>query len=168
MVRSGDWSTSDAFGYLVITGRAGGNFSNGTATSSSGSATLIGSGVAANSISPGGRFRFRTHSFSGSANDERVYAVNGISSAFEFDQDLRRCCAIILGVATRPTHLAVYANRLLLGYDAGNVLVSEIGYPLAFKAVNDAAEINFGSNLTGMLDEARRRRSGSGAARSAT
>jgi hypothetical protein len=152
VVRAGDWSTGDASGYIVLSGRTGGDFTAGAATLGVGATTLnlLASQITP-AMQPGGRYRFRNHTFSGATTDTRMYGVYGLGAAFEWDGAVFTPIVSDLGVDA-PTHIAVYANHLILGFERGALIGSEINWPLSFKAVNDAFEINFGSPVRGLID----------------
>lgn len=82
VVTSGVWNGTAA-GYLVVSILAG-TFQAETITAAPGSATATAAQVAV-ALSPGGIYKFETHNFYGAAKSARLYFVNGIGTAFEWD-----------------------------------------------------------------------------------
>jgi hypothetical protein len=82
VLQSGAWGT-DAAGYLII-GDVTGTFQVEDTTGSVAGAVPI-SLVAANTMAAGGRYEFDNDNFFGSAQTIRMYGVNGVSEAFEWD-----------------------------------------------------------------------------------
>lgn len=150
VISSGDWSLNNATGYLVLSGITG-TFSSGeTITSASGSATTSGSQVQI-AFPAGGEYRFQVHNFYGSLNQTRLYGVNGVGLAFEWDGTvLTPIKTNVSNSLDKPKFLAVHRNHLFLGYDGGHILFSGTGNPLSYAVIDGAGEMGMGVDLTGM------------------
>ncbi len=155
ILQSGTWSGGDAVGYIVIKARSGGNYTAGVGTSASGSATLSGA-QAAITINPNATFRFVNHTFSGAANDVRMYGANRVDRAFEFDGTDYVPIRLpgFTAAQDKPLRIAQFANHLFLAYAQGNILFSEIGAPLQFAAIGGSGEFNFGTRVTEWIGNA--------------
>lgn len=154
VVESGDWATNDAAGFLVITVTSGTFQAAETITSASGSATASGA-QAAITLPAGGRYDFTNANFYGAPSLTRMYGVNGVGRAFEFDGTT--FTPIYTGLSDaldKPKHVAVYKNHLFLSYAGGSILFSGIGEPLDFSTSAGAGELAFGNEVTGMLGAA--------------
>ena len=153
VVQSGAWGTSDAAGYLVIGTVTGGPYQAEAGTSASGSATLSGAEVA-NQLKQGGKFEFENYNFFGSSGTFRMYGVDGVSTAFEFDGTT--FVPILTGnTVDTPTHLAVNEYHLMLCFANGSLQNSGTGNPYDWGGISGggAAEIGTGDELIGLKKE---------------
>lgn len=102
-------------------------------------------------VPAGGRYEFRNYNFGGQADNRRMYAVNGVSRAFEWDGE--SLFSLDTGHSDdRPTHLAIHANHLMLAYRGGSVQLSATGDPRSWEAGDGAAEIATGQEIHGLLE----------------
>lgn len=165
--QSGTWGGGDAAGYLVLS-----NVTSSFATipqtitdTGSGSATAQ-TGEQAITLQPGGYYRTIVHNFFGAAASARLYGVNGVGDAFEWDGTVMcpiRIDPTVFGpvppthvktsTAGDPLFIGELSNHLFLGYAGGSVLFSGTGLPLSFDANDGAGELAFGQDLTGMSDK---------------
>ena len=148
MWQSGAWAGS-AVGQFVVTNPTGGNFAAGAATASGG-ATFTLSGVQAPiTLLPGGRFSFEKCNFSGQLVTRRIYGVDGVNPAFEYDGDT--LAPILTGlVPEAPTHIRFHKNFLFLA-QAASLIHSAPGLPFMWSSVDGAGEIATGDTVTGMI-----------------
>lgn len=149
VLQSGIWG-STAAGYLVLSSVAGGPFTNPeTVTSASGSATSA-SVNAAITLPAGGKYEFETHNFYGHTKTRRMYGVNGVGSAFEWDGTVFAPIRIAGMTTDTPTHLAVHKGHLFLTFPGGSLQHSATGDPLDWSAslVLGAGELGIGEELT--------------------
>ena len=154
VLSSGTWTSAGA-GYLVLSGVTGTFQAAETITSTSGSATAGGASTAV-ALPPAGKYRTVEHNFFAGATTERIYGVNGVGYAFEWDGST--LVPIKTGTAQsldKPTHVAVQANHLFLGYAGGSIQFSGIGNPLSFDVNAGAGEIGYGEEITGMRGKIR-------------
>ena len=154
VVTSGDWSSNDAVGYVVLSGASGVFQDNETITSASGSATADGT-ASAITLAASGRVRCINHNFYGSSNLERMYGVTSTGRAFEWDgATLTPLNAGLSDALDKPKFIGVHANHLLLGFDGGAIIHSATGLPLNYFAVDGAGELGIGADLTGIISAA--------------
>jgi hypothetical protein len=147
--QSGSWG-STAAGYLVLSGVSG-TFGSETITDGAGGSATTSGGQTAITLPPGGKYNSVSHNFYGSSNLRRLYFVNGEGRAHEWDGSV--LAPIRTGVAAgmdKPQLVGSHSNHLLLGFAGGAVLNSGTGLPLSFDALDGAAEIGFGEDLTGL------------------
>lgn len=151
---TGTWSGGDAAGYMVLSGQTGTfqaeNLDNTTAATVD-TATIAGDSVAI-TLPAGGKYRAEVYNFFAASNLVRAYVVNGVGRAFEWDGTVMAPIRTGLSDALdKPKFVGVHNNHLLLGYDGGAVLISGTGLPLSYLAADGAAEVNLGSDLTGLV-----------------
>jgi hypothetical protein len=146
--QSGDWG-STAAGYLVVTGQVlqfqAETLMVGTTTiaSAASGSTLV-------SLPATGRYRFIRHNFYGKPGALRVYAVNGVGRAFEFDGQV--IAPIETGTTVdAPTHVAEHAGHLCLAFAGGSLQVSNPGQPLIWSGETGAAEFALGTEITDLV-----------------
>lgn len=152
VVQSGSLASGVNSGRLILSGRAGGNFAAGAATSTGGgTVTLSGAQSAITFAAPSGRFEFVNHNFSGSASSNRMYGCDGKNRAFEFDGTV--FVPIATGMtADVPTHITAHKNQLFLSF-VGSVQHSAPGNPYLWSAVTGAGEIALGDTVTGFMPQ---------------
>lgn len=152
---SGTWSAGTAAGYIVISGRAGGDFAAGAATATGGGAATLSGASTAVTLPPGGKYRFVNHNFGGARSGERMYWATGSGTAFEFDGvSAVPIRAPLPNGIDKPVHLGVFAEHLFLAYRGGSILHSNIGNPRQFSATEDAGEHNIGTDPTNIIANA--------------
>lgn len=179
VLRSGTWG-ADASGYLVVSGLDG-SFQVETATSDSGEANVTAEQQI--TLEPGGRYDFENHNFYGATSRQRMYFTNGVDTAMEWDGTVlaplrtgnssgvldNKCFVktrdndfvltrsganvILRGEFDKPQHIGQYKDHLFLSFSE-TIIHSAIGEPLDYRAIAGAAEINFGSYITGFLSSA--------------
>lgn len=179
VLRSGTWG-SDAAGYLVVSS-LNGNFQAESATSDSGDATV--SPQQPVTLQAGGRYDFHNHNFYGATSKQRMYFCNGVGTAMEWDGSVlspvrtgnasgaldNKCFVktrsgdfvlnrsggnvILRGEFDKPQHIGEYKDHLFLSFSE-TIIHSGVGEPLDYRAIAGAAEINFGSYITGFLSSA--------------
>lgn len=152
IVTSGDWTTNDAVGYLVLADIMGLFQDSETITDGAGgSATSDGANTAI-TLPPGGRYEFRNHNFYGASNLRRMYGVNGVGNGFEFDGTV--FVPIRTGMAIdKPNHLAIQYNHLFFAFPGGSIQNSATGNPYNWEPILGAGEIGLGDDVTGMLED---------------
>lgn len=148
-LESGDWTTDDAAGRLIVTAISG-EFVLGEAVTGGGGLAMADGPSVAISLPPGGRYDFRNHNFYGAANMRRMYGVNGVGRGFEFDG------TVMVPIATgmeddRPLWIDVHSGHLFFGYRGGSVQHSSLGNPYQWQILTGAGEIGIGEEPTGLL-----------------
>jgi hypothetical protein len=127
-------------GKVIITGRSGGNFAAGAATSTGGGAlTLSGEFVVSN--------------FSQVAGANRMYGVDGKSRGFEFFNDGVNDIFVPIdtGMGTDiPTHVEVFQGQLFYSF-ARSIQNSAINSPYVWSVISGTAEIAMDSDVTAFV-----------------
>lgn len=149
VLESGDWSTDDAVGRVILAGLTGTFQDNETITSASGSATANGASAAI-TLPAGGRYQFVNHNFFGAADLKRMYAVQGEGRGFEWDG------AVFVPINTgmdddRPIRIGVHRNHLFFAFRGGSLQHSSIGKPYQWQVLTGAGEIGLGEEVTDLL-----------------
>lgn len=149
VTESGDWTTNDAAGRLIIAGITG-EFVAGEAIAGGAGAAVAADQSRGIFLPPGGRYDFRNHNFYGAANMRRMYFVNGVGRGSEFDGTT--LVPISTGmVDDRPLWLDVHSNHLFFAFRGGSAQHSSIGNPYQWQVITGAGEIGIGEEPTGML-----------------
>ena len=154
VLTAGMWAGNDGVGYVVTTSITGTFTTNeelqvGGETFAKANAVLP---QQAQSLSSGGKYRFRNYNFGGHTSNYQMYGVNGVNNAFEFDGTV--FTLIETGMAfDQPTHIGVHRGQLLLAYLGGSLQHSGKNNPLSFQPVLGANEILAGDEITGFMEE---------------
>ena len=83
---------------------------------------------------------------------EAIYGVTGASSAFTYDENTFSFLRTPVTVsADRPRSIAFHDNRLALGFPSGHVVISAVGVPNDFSAVDDSSSWGVGDRVTGLI-----------------
>ena len=145
------WIGGNAAGYMSIYTVASGPYvNNEVITSASGSALADGVN-AANTLAVGGRYEFKNHNFFGHTKTQRMYGVNGVGPAFEWDGSVYT--PILTGMITdTPNHIEIHRNHLFLGFSGGSLQNSASGLPFDWTVVSGAAEFGVGDEITGISE----------------
>jgi hypothetical protein len=146
---SGAWTGSAAGRFIIDTPAGGtGNFTAGAATIGSTTITLAGAQTAI-TLLPGGKYEFAIANFTGATATERIYGVDGVNKAFEFDGTV--FTPIVTGATTdTPSHVVSHRNYLFLALKS-SIMYSAPGLPYDWTAIGGAGEIACGDDVTGMI-----------------
>lgn len=148
--RTGSWGT-DAAGLLTFASITG-TFQNGENLQVSGVTKAVANGAdAAITLPAGGHYEFINHNFYGASDRRRMYGVNGVGTAFEFDGTVFVPLETNMATDT-PNHLREKSNHLFLGFPGGSAQHSGIGDPYAWTPVLGASEIGMGDDIVGFAD----------------
>jgi hypothetical protein len=149
-----DWAGNVAVGTLVLTSVTGA-FQNNEAIQTGGTTRATADGADyVPTWTAGGRYLFRTHNFYGAANKRRMYGVNGLNKAFEYDDVDGVLAAIRSGMTVdAPTRVGVHQDQLVLGFPGGSVQRSAVGLPDAWVVVLGTDEIGVGDEISDFLEE---------------
>lgn len=182
IIQFGTTGTGDARGYFMTTNLAGAGlpWTNGQTIRRSG--TAVATTPAAGPVQPtfilprdgtgGGtpptNYRFRRWNFSGkppnlTGGGQRIYGVSAQGPAFEFDGVTTTPILTGLGLTAatfnafapaqeRPTHLAIQADHLFLGYDGGGLQHSGLQQPLNWTAVQGADTRQTGDDIENLVE----------------
>lgn len=147
--QSGGWNEGTAAGYLVLSAVTG-TMVAGPMTSAGGAATSSGAQQAI-TLPPGGKYRTIEHNFYGASNLRRLYGVNGVGPAFEWDGAvLAPIRSSVEAQNDRPTTIEEFSEHLFLGFRGGAVICSGTGNPLSYEAIDGAVLFGVGADVTGL------------------
>jgi hypothetical protein len=146
VLESGTWSTSDAAGQIIVgattgTFQVGENIKVGASTHAH-----VATANTANALPPGGRYETAVANFGG---DNKLYGVNGVGRAFEFDGTTFVTIRTTMPTDT-PTHLAVHKQHLFLSFGA-SLQFSSIGDPYRWDPVLGAGEIAMNGPISNLI-----------------
>lgn len=146
LLRSGSW-TQNLVGNLVLSSISG-NFVSGEIIAVSGILKTSTSSVAVQiSRLPGGQMDFCNINFTGAAGAYKMYGVDGVNPAFEFDG--ATYVPIHTGaVPDTPSHVINFKEYLWLSI-LGNIEVSSLGLPYNWDPIQGAATFGVGDLVTG-------------------
>ena len=83
---------------------------------------------------------------------EAIYGVTGATAAFTYDgESFAYLQTPLQRSVDKPRHVAFHDNRLALGFQPGTVVLSAVGTPNDFSAVNGASAWGVGDRITGLL-----------------
>lgn len=153
VLTQGFW-TGDGVGYIV-TQTITGTFISGEDLEVSGNKIAVSDNILPQleqTLPAGGKYRFRNYNFGGHTSSYRMYGVNGIGNAFEFDGSIFTLIETGM-VFDQPTHIGVHRGQLLLAYTGGSLQHSGKNAPLSFQPVLGANEILAGDEITGFIEE---------------
>lgn len=152
LLRTGAWSGTGV-GSIVYEMTAG-TFSSGELIKDSGlvttycTTTSVGAQI---TRAPGGTVEYVNANFTGSALTLKMYGVDGVNKAFEFDGT--SYVPIRTGMATdTPTHVIFHKYSLFLSFSA-SVQFSAIGNPYGWTVVLGSGEIATGDVCTGFMPQ---------------
>jgi hypothetical protein len=158
VVTDGDWGGAGpdaASGYLIIGAVSGGAFQDNEPLVVNAVTVAAINGVADPQVlAPNGRYEFRVHNFYGHTGRRRLYGVDGVNRAFEFDDSPESFVQIETGMTIdAPNHIGVHQNQLWLSFPGGSVQKSSVGSPELWQVSLGAAELGIGDEVTGFLEE---------------
>jgi len=149
VVQTGTLASGVNTGRLIITGRSGGNYAAGAASSTGGGALTLSGAESAITLVKDGRYEFINYNFGGASGTYRMYGCDGKNRAFEFDGTT--FVPITTGMTTdTPKFITAHRNHLFLAFGS-SVQHSSIGAPYMYSLVTGANEIAMGDTVTAML-----------------
>ena len=99
-----------------------------------------------------GTFRFANYNFQGQDDQQRMYIVNGVDQATEYDGTVFNL--ITTGATSdNPSLVVGYKKHLVLGIQS-SLHISEIGNPNGYTVAGGAAEIAVGDTITNLKEHA--------------
>lgn len=150
IVQTGTLASGTNTGKLVITGRAGGSFGAGAATTTGSGALTLGGAQVAQSFPIGGRYRFDQYNFYATGSTFRLYGCNGVGRAFEFDGTT--IVFIDSGVSPdAPNHIVCSRNYLYLAHGP-LVSNSSVGDPHRWVAGEGGDSKGIGADVTALFE----------------
>lgn len=150
-VRTGSVGAGSAVGIFVFA-TVTGTFQNGENLQVAAVTKAVANGAdAAITMLPDGRFEFENANFGGTAQTKRMYGVDGVNKAFEFDGTY--FVPIATGMTTdAPTHLTIHKNHLVVSF-GGSVQHSSPGAQYTWSPITGASELAIGDNVTGFMKQ---------------
>lgn len=148
VLESGDWLNGTAAGRLIVTTPTPSAFLAGEALLDEISVTLTGPQTAI-TLDPNGRYECQVFNFYGQLRTRRLYGVDGVNRAFEFDGD------VLVPIETKaaqdiPKHLRVHQFHLFLAIGS-SWMISGPGVPYEFATSSGGKELAVGDDITGAL-----------------
>lgn len=149
VVESGTWASSDAAGRLVLSSTTGAFVAGEALQVSAASKALAGGGATQIALAPGGRYETAVANFGGGTASYRLYGVDGVNRAFEFDGTTFVPIATSMAVDT-PNHLAAHKQHLFLSFGA-SLQFSALGDPYQWTPILGAGEIAMNAAITNLI-----------------
>jgi hypothetical protein len=151
-LQSGSWAAGDAAGYFIMAAATGTFQAEEVNIGAGGNLATIAADKVANTLAAAGKFEFINHNFTGHSGSKKMYGVDGVSMAFEYDGTA--FTPIKTGMtADTPNHIAAHKNHLFLSFTGGSVQHGGIGFPYQFTVLTGAAELGIGEEITGMRSD---------------
>ncbi len=148
VLESGDWTTSNAAGRLIVTAPSGGVFAAGALTSG-GTLTLAGASAQI-ALAVAGRVQTDRYSFTARLEDQRLYGCDGVNPEFELGPD-DVYVPLNTGMGSvRALAVKCHKNHLFFGY-RGSLQHSGIGEPYKWSVIFGAAELGTGDVVTNLV-----------------
>lgn len=152
-LQGGDWSTDDGKGRLIVSNITGVFQNNETIISTSAGSAVVDGNISQITLPPGGRYSFDNHNFTSTTGSNRMYGVNGVGYAFEFDGVT--LTPVITGEQDdKPIRIAAHKDHLFLGYSNGRVQHSSIYNPLNYEIIQGSLLAGIGEEITDMVPTA--------------
>ncbi len=152
ILTSGTWAGGDAAGRFILTSQTGTFESEILNTAATANIATIAADSSANTLPAAGRYEFINHNFSGASDLVRMYGIQGVGKAFEWDGSV--FVNLTTGMTTDvPTHIGVYKNHLFLSFAGGSSQQSSITNPYEWSVVTGASEIGMGQDITAYVRE---------------
>lgn len=151
MLESGSFQGGDAAGRLIFATQSGAFQAETLNVGANTNVATIAGDSSAITLLAGGRYEMVRGNFGGVAGTRRIYGVDGVNRAFEFDGVV--FAPIVTGmVLDKPQHVIIHKNHLFLSFD-GSAQHSGIGEPYIFSPIFGAAELATGDTITGFISE---------------
>lgn len=149
VVQTGTLLSGTNTGRLIITGRTGGNFAAGAATSTGAGALTLGGAQSQITLAPNGRVETVIANFGGGTANYRVYGADGVNRGFEFDGTYYVPLRTGMTVDT-PEHVAFHKQHLFFSFGA-SLQFSAIGDPYSWSPILGAGELAMNGEITNLI-----------------
>ena len=146
-VETGTLASGTNTGRMFISGRMGGNYAAGAATSTGGGTLQLSGAQTAVTLPAGGKYQFDNYAFTGKADAMRMYGCNGVGPAFEFD-GTTFATIDTKGTPNTPSYIKAHRNYLYLA-QGSSVINSSVGTPHRFVASEGSVETPVGDVVNG-------------------
>lgn len=145
--------TGSVTGYIVVEGYTAGFNNDDSLMIDTTNVATVHFDAAEVTLSPGGKFEFVSHNYTGGEGRYRVYGCDGVNPAFEYDVVRNAIVPIYTDQANQstdtPTFIAVYRNQLFLQFSRGLMRNSEPGNFFLWDAAAGTLEFAVGAEPTG-------------------
>jgi hypothetical protein len=152
---TGTWGT-DAAGYFIVSSITGTPTAN-EALQVGGVTYMTYLSNAAQTLPPGGYYKFRNYNFNAvqaPTTGFRMYGINGVGNGFEYDSTTNTFVLIETGMASDiPTNLEVHASYLFYSFAGGSLQNSGYQKPLIWNVVFGANERSVGEDVTFLRED---------------
>ncbi len=149
ILTSGSWAGGDAAGRLILYSQTGTFQSENLDVGANANVATIAGDSTVTTLGPDGRFEFVVENFKGSTATIRLYGVDGVSRAFEWDGSV--FVPLTTGMTTdAPTHLEEHKKHLFLTFPGGSVQNSDTGDPYGYSLRSGANEFGTGYETVGL------------------
>ena len=147
MITSGTTGGGNQVGRLYLSSITG-TFQNNEALQVSATPYALADGTQAQVVIPaGGRGESVVHNFGGQPSSKKIYGVDGVGEAFEFDgTDFYHIPSPL--PTDQPNHCVIHKTYFFLSY-GGSVIHSGLGDPRDWTAISGAVEIATGDSVVG-------------------
>lgn len=147
---AGSWSSGTAEGYVIFDSQTGTFQAEDLNVGTNLNVATIAGDSAAVTLPAGGRYEFITYNFYGSSDLHRMYGVNGVGKAFEFDGTTFCPITTKMDVDT-PTRVIAHKKHLFLAFPGGELQHSGLGEPLSWSPITGAASLSVGDDITDLI-----------------
>ena len=149
-VTAGAFSTGDAEGWLVFASDTGVFQAENLNVGANLNVATIAGDAAAITLPASGHYEFASQRFSEIGALYRIYMVNGVGPAIEFDGTVT--VPIVSPETTdTPNHIAAHHNHLILSFPNGRLYNSAIGDPYNYTDALGSKVHNLGHACTGLV-----------------
>ena len=149
ILTSGTWAGTDAAGRFIVYSQTGTFQSETLNVGASTNVANIAGNSSANTLTAGGRVEAINANFFGGSATIRMYWVDGVGKAGEWDG--ATYVPIITGMATdTPDHIEQHRYHLFLSFPGGSVQNSGTGDPYSFTLRSGANELGVSDEVTAL------------------
>ncbi len=149
MLESGSWAASTAAGHLILSSVTGTFTVAENIRISTTVYAHVGSVPAQITLAPNGRYETVLANFGGGTANSKMYGVDGVNKAFEFDGTVFAPITTTMPTDT-PTHIVVHKQHLFLSFGS-SLQFSAIGDPYKWDPVLGAGEIAMNGPITNLI-----------------
>jgi hypothetical protein len=149
VVESGTWVTSTAAGRLILSSSTGTFVAAENLTVSAAVRAKAGGAATSITLSPSGRVETVVANFGGGGDNKRIYGVDGVNRAFEFDGTTY----VPLNTSMSPdvpTKISAHKQHLFLAFGS-SLQFSAIGEPYSWSPILGAGEIAMNDLITELI-----------------
>jgi len=150
LTSSQDETTGNAAGWIFFASQTGVFVAENLNVGANLNVATIAGDSSAITLPAGGRYETVIHNFYGLSTSRRIYGVNGVGPAFEFDGTTFVLLQSSQTTDT-PNHIAIDEQHLILSFRGGRIINSGDGMPDNYTAAFGAGDYGLGDECTGMV-----------------